>query len=157
EHWRAAEFIRRQKPDLVVVLGQSPARQERLLATFDLIRSVRDDLAINAAKGPAVGLRIEYCGKGTEAPRTISSLCLPLQPFDGPLGLALKSDLIVDDLLVKTLAALRTGTLAHASQCAAEWIGKMYSPSLKQLGERVPQTCAAQLKSRRTRVRPLWK
>src|SRR5262249_27102387 len=46
EHWRAAEFLRRQKPDLVVMLGQSHPRQERLPVTFDLIRAVRDDLAV---------------------------------------------------------------------------------------------------------------
>jgi hypothetical protein len=150
--------MRRQKPDLAVVLGQLPAGHERLPAsTFDLIRAVRDDLVLNSTIGQALGLRIEYSHKGAAEYQSVCSLLLPVQPFDGPLGLTLKGDLILDDLLLQTVAALRTGTTGEASRCATERIGKVYSPSLSQLGGRVPQTCAARRRARRTRYRSLWK
>jgi len=156
-HWRALEFMRRQRPDLVVMLGEPPAKLTHGPAlSFDLIRAVCDDLS-KALKSQTLGIRIEYVGKDGESELSVCSLSLPLQPFDGPLGLTLKGDLILDDLLLQTAVTLRTGTPFQASQRVAEWARKVYSPSLGQLGGKVSHACAARQNRRRTRYRSAWK
>src|SRR5262249_9898019 len=81
-HWRAREFMRRQRRHVVVILGQTPANLSSMSApAFDLIRFVGPEHT-GALKNQAVCIGIEYLAKGAQAAVNICSLSLLLQPLD---------------------------------------------------------------------------
>jgi peptidoglycan/xylan/chitin deacetylase (PgdA/CDA1 family) len=142
--------------DLAIVLGEVPLSRELLsLPSRGLVR-VSQGAAIDPAMAKdSVHLRLQYFGRGLEEPRTIASLAVPSQTYDALLGLALKTDMIADDLLVETAKALRQGSATQASEEVAQWVHEVYSPYVAQFQRSfLPGTPATPV---RQRYRGIWK
>jgi peptidoglycan/xylan/chitin deacetylase (PgdA/CDA1 family) len=142
--------------DLVIVLGEVPLSPELLsLPSRGLVRVAQGATIDPAMAKDSVQLRLQYFGCGLEEPRTVASLAVPSQTYDSLLGLALKTDMIADDLLVESAKALRQGSTSQASEKVAQWVHEVYSPYLAQF-QRVslPSTQATPV---RQRYRGIWK
>jgi peptidoglycan/xylan/chitin deacetylase (PgdA/CDA1 family) len=129
------EFASRQRPDLLIVLGEPRLSQElRGVPTHGLIRVSVQGVANDAIPSPQkeIDLKLEYCAKGSERPSCLASLTLPGQAYDGILSRSLKSDLIADDLLVQAAKRVGEGSEAQASKKVKEWMQRIFSPYLDQ-------------------------
>jgi hypothetical protein len=130
-----AEFARRQRADLIVVLGQ-PLLSRELLAASKLglvrikARGGTDPDIATLQEG--IEISVEYFAKGAGSACDLGSVSLPSQPYDGLLGITLKSDLIADDLLFVAAKNLEEGHPACASKELTDWIRRVLSPCLKQ-------------------------
>src|SRR5437016_2355193 len=100
-------------------------------------------------------IRVEYFARGSEAALSLASLTVPLQPYDGLAGYALKTDLITDDMLVQTITTLQTENPADASKAVGKWIDEMFSPYLIPLEHTRAQVAQAARPNRR--LRSVWK
>ena len=132
---RVLDFIRQKNPSLLILLGELPPEPAlSAVPLHGLLRVSRSEIqneGMRAKEG--FQIRIEHFTRESQTPITIASLTLPVQPYDGLLGLTLKTDLISDDLLVRTAEGLRNGSSAQASKETAEWAQKIFSPYLAQL------------------------
>jgi len=133
--WNTAEFACQQRADLIVVLGQ-PSLSGELLAVPPL-GSVRINVrggtdSDNTTLQDGIELNVEYFGRGAGIGCSLGSVSLPSQPYDGLLGITLKSDLIADDLLLLAVKSLENGSPARASKEIRKWIQSTLSPSLDQ-------------------------
>jgi len=129
------EVVRRQRPDLVIVLGESlPSQGLRDIPSLGLTR-VRIQDSSNHHTGSlqkGIELKLEHLDKGSDRACCLTSLTLPAQASDGLLGRTLKSDLIADDLLVEAAKSLGKGSQRQASKEINEWVGRTLSPYLDQ-------------------------
>jgi peptidoglycan/xylan/chitin deacetylase (PgdA/CDA1 family) len=142
---KVAEFARRQRADLIVVLGQ-PLLSRELLAVPQL-----GVVRINVRGGPdpdvsllrdGVELRVEHFSPGCGSACDLASAGLPAQPHDGLLGITLKNDLIADDLLFQAAKALEQGCTTRASKEIGDWIRRILSPCLDQFSSPPAQSLA---------------
>ncbi len=117
--------------NLVIVLGELALNQDLLLLPPCGLVRVAQCIANDPAKA-AVQIRLEYFAKGAELPRTVASLDVPSQPYDGLMGQTLKTDLIADDLLVETASAFQKGSTIQGTEEVIQWVHKVYSPYLGQ-------------------------
>ena len=155
-----ADFIRQQNAGLILVLGSL----EGLLPGSELI-SVPCNGMVHARRQPVIKdaagaeqvfqITVEHFARGAANSFSIASLTIPLQPYDGELGLTLKADVMTDDLLLQAAAGLQTGTAAQASQAAEKWKQKIFGPYLAQLAPESVKTMQAE--SAGLRFRSSWK
>jgi peptidoglycan/xylan/chitin deacetylase (PgdA/CDA1 family) len=129
---------------LVILLGESSSIPEwSALASSGCIRACNRQSSTNfEGSGNNALISIEHLAASGGIPSTICSMVLPWQPFDGPLGFTLKTDLITDDLLLQTARCLLTEDLASASKVVSEWANRILAPSLSQpqeVGRNIPQ------------------
>lgn len=121
-------FVRQQAPDLIIVIGRSKSCLELSeAATYGCIHTWDEGQGTGN-----IELRVEHFAKGTVDPFPIASLKIPVQPYDGMLGLTLKNDLIADDLLTQTAIGLKAGTAVGAAREVNEWAHKMFASYLTQ-------------------------
>jgi peptidoglycan/xylan/chitin deacetylase (PgdA/CDA1 family) len=130
------EFSRRQSPNLVIVLGEPSLRRELLnVPSVGLARVLVQDISADpkASLQPGAKLMVEFCAHESDRACPLTSLILPVQIHDGPLGKILKTDLIADDLLVQAAKALAKGSVTQASQEIKKWADRTLSPYVDQL------------------------
>lgn len=149
------DFIQ-QHAELVIALGQISLDPGRLiLPTCGLVRVCHANADGADGSKQDVHIRIEHFARGLKTPCTIASSAVPWQPYDGLLGLTLKTDLIADDLLVETTRRLIHGSVKQAAEEVTEWMHRMFSPYLAQLQQ--PSLQTAQNRPSRQRCRRTWK
>jgi peptidoglycan/xylan/chitin deacetylase (PgdA/CDA1 family) len=145
----ALELIQRTTPDLIIILGQFPSVESpRVFPSRGLIRSLGADV-LKEPGGPRtpVQIAIEHAAGSFEPGFIVASLTLPPQLDDGPSGFTLKADLIADDLLVQTVAAMRTGTAIQAAEQVRQWMRELLLPYLEQLPASIPVPSRAELRA----------
>jgi peptidoglycan/xylan/chitin deacetylase (PgdA/CDA1 family) len=127
------QFVR-DRVDLAIVVGEMSIADTRLWANPNLrvVRACQTDATDSAMTGHQVGIAIELFDQHS-TPQTVASLKVPVQPYDGPLGLTLKTDLISDDLLIQTVKLLQAGFREEVSEKLALWAHQIISPYLAQL------------------------
>jgi len=126
-----ADFVRRQNPDLVIVLGQPSLGRVLLeVPANGLVRVMTNRTTETLQQG--IELKVEHFARGSESPCTLVSLTLPSQTHSGALGVTLKNDLIADDLLVQVAKSSGEGSQTQASKEVREWAQRMLSPYLNQ-------------------------
>jgi peptidoglycan/xylan/chitin deacetylase (PgdA/CDA1 family) len=81
-----------------------------------------------------VHIRIEQLSSSSGAPHTLASLSFPRQPRDGMLGLTLKTDLLMDDMLTFAVAALQAGRAGQPEKVLTRWVEQILVPYLVQVG-----------------------
>jgi peptidoglycan/xylan/chitin deacetylase (PgdA/CDA1 family) len=154
---RVVEFVRQQKPELAIFLGQLPLSPELLAVPsrgwIRVCQSVVQHNETNAKEGHEI--KIEYLARDSDTVFTIARLTLPFEAYDGLAGSTLKADLISDDLLVQTAVGLQTASQAEASKAVAEWMQRIFLPYLRQLRP-VPIKTRPDT-PRPPRFRPAWK
>jgi peptidoglycan/xylan/chitin deacetylase (PgdA/CDA1 family) len=136
------EFCRRQCPNLVIVLGEPSLRRELLnVPSLGLARVLVQDISTDAKASlqPGTKLTVECFAHESDRACPLTSLILPVQIHDEPLGKILKRDLIADDLLVQAAKALAKGSVTQASQEITEWAHRTLIPYLDQLGQAPPE------------------
>lgn len=129
------DFVRWQRPDLVIVLGDPLLGREMLdVPSLGLIRVSAKNGTDNAPPLPqtATELTVEYFANGSNCACRLASLTLPAQIHDGHFSKTLKVDLIADDLLLQAAKSLGKGSQTQASEEAKEWIQQTLSPYLDQ-------------------------
>lgn len=85
---------------------------------------------------------------------TLAQLTLPHQPYDDPISVSLKADLLCDDLAIESIKHLVHGTADETSAELADWIQQVFSPYLEQL--QLSSTPTSDV-SPQFRHRPRWK
>jgi len=142
-------FLRELNPDLIVLLGDLPLKD---LAALPLL--IRVSQREGTTKEKNVQLAIEYLESGSDQSCPITSFKLPMQAYDTPIGVALKMDLIADDLLVQIVANLTCRSAAETSREVNAWMQRMLSPYMEQL-EHAPSI--QQQPTTPRRHRSVWK
>lgn len=160
------DFVRRQDPDLVLFIGAQPADPALLaiphrgsvrmyatklgsgsIDTFPAQETICED-------GRGVRIVVESIGDGTVT-SPIAAVEIPAETFDTPVGLALKTILIGNDLLVQAVAHLAAGTPAQAAVETTAWIHKMYPRYFRPAREMQASESPSETPAWRTR--PSWK
>ena len=151
------EFIHRQNAGMVLVLGELFLSPELLaIPSQGIVRACSRQLNADRTQTELpCEIRVEYFARGSEAALSLASLAVPLQPYDGLAGYALKTDLITDDMLVQTITTLQTENPADASKAVGKWIDEMFSPYLIPLEHTRAQVAQAARPNRR--LRSVWK
>jgi len=123
----AADFIARQMPQLIILLGELPIHPQVVaLARAGCLRARRRLVARTGSE-----LVIEHIrSSSADTAATLARVSIPWQPYDGPAGHTLKADLIADDLLLKATYGL-TSTSRPAAHAIGDWIEKTLLPSLQ--------------------------
>jgi hypothetical protein len=117
----SVEFVRKLSPDLGIVYGTAGTAAE----LFDLPREgclmirkgqwldcrgsttpAPEDLADSEKTVQVSVLKFQ---RSPEDARIVETTCLPLEPFETPVGLTLKTNLIGNDLLIRALGAFTSG------------------------------------------------
>lgn len=129
------DFVARQRPNLIMVLGEPSLSRELLdlpsLGSIQVrVHDSSDDTSDSLAKDAE--LTVECYVKGSDGERSLASLNLPGQIHDRALSKALKRDLIADDLSVQAVKSLSTLNQAEASKEIQDWMRRMLSPYLDQ-------------------------
>lgn len=153
-----SNFIRQNSPHLILALGEVPVEpQLTCLASGGLIRICQivagTDTTGNSEKG--FSIEIQYFSRDAQSAFILASFNVAGQPYDGLLGLTLKSDLIANDLLVRGVASLQKADIERTSKEIAEWAEKIFLPSLGQLEK--PKSKALNSVPEHRRYHPLWK
>lgn len=151
------DFIRRQKADLLIVLGDVALNPELFtVSTSGIIRAYCGQCYHDETKASKNHeIRMEHFAQNSETPFSIATIKIPLQSYEGLSGCTLKTDLIADDLLIQTAIALQTESPAQVSKAVMAWIQKIYSPYIAQLEPAAAKSVQEDLSSRR--FRSFWK
>ena len=142
---------------LVILLGEFSSISEwSALASSGCIRACNHEsgTSLEGSSNDAL-ISIEHWAAGKGIPFIVFSLILPWQPFDGPLGFTLKTDLIADDLLLQTAGCLLAKNAVSAPTVVSGWANKILAPSLSQLEGVGRDTAQAEHGGRR--YRSTWK
>lgn len=152
---RVLDFIQ-GRADLVIVLGEVPLSRELLLLPSCGLVRVSQCPANGVAKvKESTQISVEHFARSAKIASTVASLAVPSQPYDGLLGMTLKTDLIADDLLVETAKALQQGSVSGGSEEVTQWVRGIYSPYLAQLEDLSLQRMQSVPVGRRYRA--VWK
>lgn len=157
EEARAVTSICLSDVSLVILLGEFSSVPELPVHTSNGCIRGRTYKGNNNANGSSndVLIHIEQLVAGAGASFTIFTQVLPWQPFDGTLGFSLKADLITDDLLLQTAAALLSGGRGSASTVVSEWANRILAPSLSRPTGVLPDTFKTARYGKRSRS--TWK
>jgi peptidoglycan/xylan/chitin deacetylase (PgdA/CDA1 family) len=131
---KVLDFVRQQRPNLAIVLGQFPGSLElAAVPSSGLIWASQSAVRTDGAQvQEGLQIRIEHCTKDSDSSFTVASVNVPSQPYDGLLGFTLKTDLISNDLLVQTAINLQTGSGTQASKEVTEWMRRILWPYFTQ-------------------------
>lgn len=129
--------VHQTSANLIVFLGEVPSlRRLPVSSSSGCIRaSVRESANGSNGTHPGAAISVEHFTRNSKASSPIASVTLPWQPYDGLLGFTLKTDLIVDDLLLQTAASLLVGNPESAPSVVQSWTDRILSPCLKQLAQ----------------------
>jgi peptidoglycan/xylan/chitin deacetylase (PgdA/CDA1 family) len=122
-----------QNADIVIVVDPTmPDAQSWAVPGRELFQVVSAS-ATWAVQRQCVELTVKHYSKESRAPYVIASLALPFQPYDGLLAQTLKTDLILDDLLIETTKNLVQGSPVEAADNVRVWTERFVAPYLEQL------------------------
>jgi len=153
ESQSVSHFVACLAPDVVVAMGEVPSLPKtELEPSRGWIRARSNDVLGSAKAAKGLHLRIEHLSSHNVVAQELVGVTVPRQLYDSPVGFALKSDLVTDDLLVRAVAGIQSGTLAQTAAALSHWIQNLLSPYIAQLG---PSRPTAVLPSRRW-FRPVW-
>jgi peptidoglycan/xylan/chitin deacetylase (PgdA/CDA1 family) len=136
------EFTRRQRPNLIIVLGEPLLRRELLdIPSLGLARMLvaNDSDGAETSLRESTKLKVEYFAQGSKRACLLACLSVPSHHYDGSLGKTLKGDLIADDLLAQAAKSLGKGSQSQAPKEVKEWIHRNLSPYFSQSGLPVAQ------------------
>jgi len=102
-----------------------------------------------------LGITVHRVTKEVDAGAIVGQSTIPIESFDTLTSLALKADVIGNDLLVKTIAAIARGDVTETAQTGAGRTFRKPSPSALRAFER--QIAAERTPYRPTRGRAGWK
>ncbi|MGH9574492.1 MAG: polysaccharide deacetylase family protein [Candidatus Acidiferrales bacterium] len=127
-------------PDLVISLGETsslPASNGS--PDRGWLRARSNDVVGREASGvTGLHIRIECSPKTSGPSQELTSVNLPRQVHDTRIGFALKSDLVADDLLLQSAAAIRAGCVVEAAKSVTAWAHEVLFPYLSQVGPSRP-------------------
>ena len=149
---KVLEFLRQQHIDLLLILGEFPPNPKLLSIPR---RGTTRALQSKVAGTESHNIRVEHFLRGAQTPLAVASISIPVQPYDGLLGLTLKADLITDDLLAQTAKNLQAGDTTNLAKETKDWIQGILSPYLNQV--EVASVKNVQQASIRQRCRAVWK
>ena len=149
---KVLEFFLGRRVDVVIVLGELLLNPELLLIPR---RGTTRALQREVAETKGLYIRVEHISRDAQTAIAVASLTVPLQLYDGLLGLTLKADLIADDLLVQTAKNLRVRDTTNLSKEMKDWIHRILSPYLNQVAPASVKD--AQRTPIRQRCRAAWK
>lgn len=141
-----AHFANCVSPDLVVALGEVPSLPRIALTPIcGWIRARSNDVVgRNSCGVMGLHIKIEHLASDAGPSQDLTCLTLPRQSNDTRLGFALKSDLMIDDLLTESTATIQTGTVGQAAKSVAAFVHNTLSPYLSQVGpSRTPVPAAS--------------
>jgi peptidoglycan/xylan/chitin deacetylase (PgdA/CDA1 family) len=138
----ARQFVARHAPDLVIVLGEPLAVQQTDRASKHDILSARMRGVVTGAADATYGvhIQVEYSNVEKRVEQSVASVTLPRQVYDSPIGVALKADLIADDLLIHAGGGLCAGEVTEAKARTSNYIADVLMPYLTQTGPSRPAT-----------------
>ena len=169
----ALEFVRQLQPDLGIVYGMQVVHPELLEiprnGTLVIYKSKLPGCRGDGPVGlwelldgqPEIGISACWIKKTLDAGPIIHAMTLPIDPFDTLTSLALKADVIANDLLVRSVADFARGTvqekpgaLARESQGAE----RMFcTPEPQHLAYYKKKIALGRPVSKPARGRPVWK
>lgn len=131
-----AHFANCVNPDVVVAIGEAPSLPQTAAPPIcGWIRSRSNDVVgRNSCGVTGLHIKIEHLANNTGPSQDLTCLTLPRQSGDTPVGFALKSDLIIDDLLAESVAAIQAGAVANAAKVVTAFVHTMLTPYLSQVG-----------------------
>lgn len=131
-----AHFATCVNPDVVVALGEaSSLPQTTAPPVCGWIRSRSNDVVgKNSCGVTGLHIKIEHLSNDAGPSQDLTCLTLPRQSNDTPVGFALKSDLIIDDLMAESVAAIQAGAVTSAAKIVTAFVHTMLSPYLSQVG-----------------------
>ncbi len=137
---RVAHFIDCMNPDLVIALGETPSLPATsIAASRGWLRARSNDVVGRETSGvTGLHIRVEHLSKALGPSQDLTSLNLPRQVHDTRIGFALKSDLVTDDLLVQSAAAVQAQGAAEAAKSLTTWVHEVLLPYLSQVGPSRP-------------------
>lgn len=133
-------FVHCVNPDIVVALGEAPSLPQTIAPpVFGWIRSRSNDVVgRNSCGVTGLHIKIEHRANSLGPSQDLTCITLPRQSGDTAVGFALKSDLIIDDLLAESVAAIQAGTVTNAAKVVTAFVHAMLSPYLSQVGPSRP-------------------
>jgi peptidoglycan/xylan/chitin deacetylase (PgdA/CDA1 family) len=131
-----ADFIQQSAPDLMIALGDMPSFPTVSAAPAHGWIVARENEARTKIHEIAetVHIRIEQLSTSSGAPQTLASLSFPRQPRDEMLGLTLKTDLLIDDMLTLAVAAVQAERAGQPEKLLTRWVEEILVPYLVQVG-----------------------
>jgi len=157
------EFVRRVSPDLGIVYGTRVLKPE----LFDIPRN--GSVNIHKRKVPdyrgggpvglwelldnqtEIGITVHRVAAQLDAGAVVNDTTIPIEPYDNLTSLALKADMVGNDLLVKTVADFARGSV-HEKPQAGE--GRMFrNPKAHDLRRLQKELASSRLVYRRVRRR----
>jgi peptidoglycan/xylan/chitin deacetylase (PgdA/CDA1 family) len=139
-----AHFANCVNPDLVVALGEaSSLPQIAVPPTRGWIRARSNDVVgRNSCGDTGLHIKIEHLSSDVGPSQDLTCLTLARQSNDTRVGFALKSNLIIDDLLTESAVAIQAGTAAQAAKSVTAFVHNILSPYLSQVGPSRPSATA---------------
>jgi peptidoglycan/xylan/chitin deacetylase (PgdA/CDA1 family) len=160
------EFVRKLNPDLGIVYGTVGTASE----LFDLPRegclmirkgqwldcrgSTTPALEDVADSEKTVQVSVLKFRRDPKDAQVLETACLPLEPFETPVGLALKTNLIGNDLLIRALGALASEQASGMANGRLALMPPVYPAPFGVNGNAEPSKPKAQFKPWRSR--PAW-
>jgi len=125
-------FIRRENPEVIVELGDG-ALLEKCDYGAGWLKVRTEDVGKGVDNSvEAVRITVEHGHGSSPSSESLGAVTLPRQRYDTPVGFALKTDLVSDDLLVQSLIGLHLGSPEGASRHVTKWVEEMLAPYFAQ-------------------------
>ncbi len=169
----ALEFVRQFQPDLGIVYGMQVVHPELLEiprnGALVIYKSKLPDCRGGGPVGlwelldgqPEIGISACRIEKTLDAGPIIHAMTLPIEPFDTLTSLALKADVIANDLLVRSVADFARGAVQEKPRgLAGESQGaeRMFcTPKPHRLAHHKKQIALGRPVYKPARGRPVWK
>jgi len=131
-----AHFANCVTPDLVVALGEASSLPHMVvpLARGWLRARSNDVVGRNSCGVTGLHIKIEHLSTDSGPSQDLTCLTLPRQSNETRLGFTLKADLIVDDLLTESAAAIQANGVANAAKTVMGFAQNILGPYLSQVG-----------------------
>ena len=131
-----SNFVQDHPADLGVVIGTSCLHPGVLASPLHGLLRVRITTSASDGEKVSVGASASrqvpsetsitvQSEQGSKAPLSLVSVRLPVQPYDTPLGIALKTELVSNDIIVQMISSYSTGNMGRASEEANAWVHEM--------------------------------
>jgi len=131
-----ADCLSRVAPDLVVVLGElSSLPETNVTPGHGWLRARTNEVHTGVTRD--LHIRIEHLAKPSGPVQDLSFVTLPQQVHDSAVGVALKADLITDDMLMRAVSGVQAGGAWQAATEVKRWLDDVLSPYLGQLGSSI--------------------
>ena len=141
------------KPELTLVLGDWEFSRELIKIPLRGCLHVSHSYLRSEPSRPPTGVRARIDLVTAMSSHAIAQVTLPWQTYDGIIGMALKADLVCDDLTLQSVAQVMKGAASEAANAVTAWTEELYLPYLKQIGHAANQVGSSVCP---TRFRSKW-